>query len=67
MRKAALMMLLAASSSLAMAEQMVWKIVSPTGIVSATVYNDIRKCRKALSKYKKASTCVAVPVPAKKD
>ena len=55
------MMLLIASSSLAMAEQMVWKIVSPTGIVSATIYNDIRKCRKALAKYKKASTCIAVP------
>ena len=67
MRKTALMMLLAASGSLATAEQMVWKIVSPAGIVSATVFNDIRKCRKALAKYHKASTCVALPAPAKKN
>lgn len=65
MRKATLLMLLIASSSFAMAEQMVWKVVSSRGLVSATVYNDLQACKKALRKYRRGSTCVAVPV--KKD
>jgi hypothetical protein len=40
---------------------MVWKIVSAGGMVSATVFNDMRACKKALPQYKKHSTCVAVP------
>jgi hypothetical protein len=50
-----------ASSSLAIAEQMVWKVVSTSGLVSATVYNDRRVCHKALRHFKNGSTCVAVP------
>jgi hypothetical protein len=65
MRKVILTTLLATASSLPMAEQMVWKVVSSSGIVSATVYNDLKACKKALPKYKAGSTCLAVP--AKKD
>jgi hypothetical protein len=61
MRKAILVMLLAVSSSLATAEQMVWKVVSSGGIVSATVYNDLKVCKKALPRYAKGSSCLAVP------
>ncbi len=65
MRGVILLMLLATASWPAMAEQMVWKVVSSSGMVSATVYNDLKACRKALAKYKTGSTCLAVPV--KKD
>jgi hypothetical protein len=41
---------------------MVWKVVSSSGMVSATVFNDLRACKKALPNYRKGSTCVAVPL-----
>lgn len=53
--------LLIAASSNAIAEQMVWKVVSTKGTVSATVYNDLSVCKKALPRYAKGSVCVAVP------
>ncbi len=62
MRKLSIVLLLATSSSLAIAEKMVWKVVSTSGMVSATVYNDLSVCKKALSQYRKGSTCVAVPL-----
>lgn len=65
MRKPVLAMLMIAASSLVMAEQMVWKVVSSRGLVSATVYNDLQACKKALRKYKSGSTCVAMPVEKK--
>jgi len=61
MRKLSIVLLLAAWSSLAISEHMVWKVVSAGGIVSATVYNDLRVCKKALSRYHPGSICVAVP------
>jgi hypothetical protein len=60
-RKTVLALLLIASASLVMAEAMVWKVVSSRGLVSATVYNDLQACKKALRKYRRGSTCVAVP------
>ncbi|BAO29493.1 hypothetical protein [Sulfuritalea hydrogenivorans] len=62
MKKLSMVLLLAAASSLAIAEQMVWKVVSSSGMVSATVFNDLRACKKALPNYRKGSTCVAVPL-----
>lgn len=61
MRKMILLVLLAVASSLVVAEQMVWKVVSSGGQVSATVYNDLKACKKALAKYRNGSTCLAVP------
>ncbi len=61
MKKLSVVLLLAAWSSLAISEHMVWKIVSAGGMVSATVFNGMRACKKALPQYKKHSTCVAVP------
>lgn len=60
-----ILMVLAASCSTAMAEHMVWKVVSSRGIVSATVFNDLKACKKALPRYRKGATCVAIA--AKKD
>ncbi len=56
------MLLLATGSSGALAEQMVWKVVSSSGMVSAAVFNDLKACKKALPKYKPGSTCLAVPM-----
>lgn len=61
MRKAMVVMLMAMAASMALAEQMVWKVVSSSGMVSATVYLDLKACKKALPKYKSGSTCLAVP------
>ena len=61
MRMQSVVLLLVAASSLALAEQMVWKVVSPSGMVSATVYHDLRVCKKGLSHYRKDSVCIAVP------
>lgn len=62
MKKLSIALLLAAASSLANADHMVWKVVSSSGMVSATVFNDLRACKKALPNYKKGSTCVAMPL-----
>jgi hypothetical protein len=62
MKKLSMALLLAAASSLTIAEQLVWKVVSSSGMVSATVFNDLRACKKALPNYKKGSTCMAMPL-----
>lgn len=62
MKKLSVALILFGLSSVVIADQMVWRVVSTSGLVSATVFNDLRVCKKALRHYKKGSICVAVPV-----